>query len=259
MLPSLFISHGSPALMLMTNKTARFLRNLPSTFAKPKYILVISAHWTSNKIEILSQQKNESLIYDFYGFPKELYEQEYPAKSDSSKENEIQKLLEDNGFKVSMNNERAGYDHGVWSPLAMMYPKADIPVIQISLPTNFSVKSLISLGEALIPLREDTLILGSGTLTHNLRRSDFYNENAEPETYAKEFRNWIVSKLENADEEALINIQNEAPYLWENHPTAEHLLPLFIIFGASKNRIGKSLHNVYMYGNQSMDNIIFEG
>ena len=258
MLPSLYVSHGSPALMLITNKTTRFLKSLPSTFDKPKYILVISAHWTSNKLEILREQ-NQALIYDFYGFPQELYEQEYPARSDIKQENKIIQLLRDFDIEITENKNRLGYDHGVWSVLSMMYPNADIPVTQLSLPMKHTIKQLISLGAVLSSLREDTLILGSGSLTHNIRTSDYHNKNPKVHDYAKEFRDWIVEKLENNEEESLVNIQKEGPFLRENHPTLEHLLPLFINYGASKNGIGKSLNNEYMYGNQSMETLIFEG
>ena len=256
MLPSLYVSHGSPAIMMMTNKTTRFFNSLPSIFERPKYILVISAHWTSQNLEILKQQ-NLSLIYDFYGFPKELYEQEYPAHSNKEKEDEIVELLLSNNIKISKNSNRNGYDHGVWSILSLMYPKANIPVIQLSLPMSFSVEKLIALGEALIPLRENTLILGSGSLTHNLGTLEFGNEHASIHKYARKFRDWIVEKIESSDTKALIEIR-DAPYLRENHPTLEHLLPLFINYGASSDKRGKSLHDIFMYGNLSMDTIIFE-
>jgi len=256
MLPSLYISHGSPMLMMMNNQSTKFLKELSSTFDKPKYILVISAHWVSNNLKILYEDK-PSTIYDFYNFPDELYDLTYEAPSSKEKNDEIVKLLDSNEIQIEKDISRGGYDHGVWSPLKFLYPNADIPIIQISLPYNYDAKKLIHLGEVLSNLRENTLIIGSGSLTHNLKGMN-RDENSYVKPSAKAFRDWIVEKIENADIESLINYRREAPFLGENHPTLEHLLPLFVSFGASKNKVGKSLHDVYMYGNLSMDTIIFK-
>lgn len=257
MLPSIFLSHGSPALTLMNNKTTEFLKKLSSMFDKPKYILVISAHWTTNKLEILSNTKS-SVIYDFYNFPKELYEQKYPVKSDISKENEIIELLKKNDISVTKNTKRVGYDHGVWSPLSLIYPKANIPVIQLSLPMSYNIEELVKLGEILLPLRKDTLILTSGAMTHNLVEASWDDNDTSINKYAKEFHDWIIDKTKNSEIKELINFKNKAPYVDKNHPTLEHFLPFFISLGASKNKKGESLHNFYFYGNQSMDTILFK-
>ncbi|XPV68238.1 MAG: DODA-type extradiol aromatic ring-opening family dioxygenase [Halarcobacter sp.] len=256
MLPSLFISHGSPALIMMNNGTTEFLKKLPSTFEKPKYILVISAHWVTNGLKILYEDKPYT-IYDFYNFPKELYEQTYEAKSSKSKSDEIVELLKENNIDILKDKTRGGYDHGVWTILKLMYPDADIPVLQISLSVNYDSKELVRLGEILGKLKNDTLIISSGTMTHNLRDSNWDN-NSFVKPYAKEFRNWIVEKLESADINSLIDYRKKAPYLVQNHPTLEHFLPLFVSLGASKTKVGKSLNDVYMYSNQSMDTIIFK-
>lgn len=257
MLPSIFVSHGSPALTLMNNKTTKFLKSLATLFDTPKYILVISAHWTTNTLEILYKTE-ASVIYDFYNFPKELYEQEYPAKSDKSKENEIIELLKKNNILITKNKERVGYDHGVWSPLSLIYPKANIPIIQLSLPMNYSIEELIKLGETLIPLRKDTLILTSGAMTHNLGEASWNENDTSINNYAKEFHDWIIDKTKNGDMKELIDFRDKAPYVMKNHPTLEHFLPFFISLGASENRKGESLHNYYIYGNQSMDTILFK-
>ena len=258
MLPSLFISHGSPALMLMNNKTTKFLKELPKKFSKPKYILVISAHWLTKELEILTNEE-PFVIHDFYNFPQELYKRDYPANNDIKKANEVIKLLKEHNISVFKNETRSGYDHGVWSPLTFMYPNADIPVIQLSLPLSFTPKELVKIGEALQALREDTLIIGSGAMTHNLRASTSLEDDKNVSSNAKEFRDWIVEKLEKKDLDSLVDYQNKAAKVIENHPSQEHFLPLFISLGASKDKKGKSLHDVYMYGNQSMDTIIFEG
>jgi 4,5-DOPA dioxygenase extradiol len=257
MLPSLFVSHGSPALMIMENETKNFLKSLPSTFDKPKYILVISAHWVTNDLKILYED-NPFTIYDFYNFPKELYELDYPAPSSKEKSDEIIKILKEKNIDIKKDELRGGYDHGVWAILKLMYPDANIPVLQISLPIIYDSKHLVNLGEVLSKLRDEILIIASGTMTHNLRDSIWDENNTYIKPYAKEFRDWIVDKVEKGDVNSLIEYRKKAPYLVQNHPSLEHFLPLFVSLGASKTKVGKSLNNVYMYGNQSMDTIIFK-
>lgn len=256
MFPSIFVSHGSPSLMIENNKTTNFLKSLPLMFYKPEYILVVSAHWITRNLEILTKSES-SVIYDFYNFPKELYEQEYPANSDPKKEDEIIELLQNNSISIRKNSNRVGYDHGVWSPLSFMYPDADIPVIQLSLPMSYTTEELINLGRVLYPLRKDTLILSSGSLTHNLNLLEFGNPNAKVHDYAKVFHDWLIDKLENGKKEDILKYQTRAPCLSQNHPTIEHFSPLLVSYGASKDNIGRSLHDEYMYGNLSMDTIIF--
>jgi len=256
MLPSLYVSHGSPRIAIMNNKSSNFLKNLSSLYKEPKYILIISAHWTSNELKILSH-KNPKLIYDFYGFEQALHEKQYAAINDLTHVKKIVELLKNNDINIVEDESREGYDHGVWTALSLMYPKANIPVIQMSLPINYSSAALLKIGEALQIIKNDTLIIGSGAMTHNIRDS-VREENAPTAEYAREFRDWVVDKLENSQIEELLEFKTHAPYLEENHPTLEHFLPMFISLGASKNKKGKSLHNVYMYGNQSMDTIIFE-
>lgn len=257
MLPSIFVSHGSPMLSIQNNRTTKFLEELPSMFDKPKYILVISAHWTSDKLEILSNPE-PSIIHDFYGFPKELYEQEYKAFSDIHKINEIENLLKQNNIEVSRNNRRIGFDHGVWSPLSIMYPDANIPIIQLSLPMSFKPKELVVLGKVLSVLRNDTLILSSGAMTHNLKDAKFSKEDDIADSYAKEFHDWVIKKVEQKEDDALINFIEKAPFVYKNHPSLEHFLPFFVTLGSSSSKKGESLHDFYMYGNQSMDTILFK-
>lgn len=257
MLPSIFISHGSPALLLSDNTTTDFLKELSSKFERPKYILVVSAHWVSDGLKILYEDKPNT-IHDFYNFPQELYNMTYKASSSKEKSDEIVKLLEKNNIRIEKDDFRGGYDHGVWSPLKLIYPKADIPVIQISLPINYTSKELFDLGEILSSLKNDTLIIGSGSLTHNLMDLDWNENNPEPKDYVKTFRNWIVERIENKEIDELINYRQKAPFLSKNHPTLEHFLPLFVTLGSAKNRSGKSLNNIYTHGNLSMDTIIFD-
>lgn len=256
MLPSLFISHGTPALCIMQCDSRSFLEELPSFFKKPKYVIVISAHWITRDLRILSKD-NPSIIYDFYGFPQELYDKKYPIKNNLTKVDAIINAFNESEIEISKDDKLEGYDHGVWAPLSLMYPNADIPVIQISLPYYASEKELINIGEVLQKFRDEALIIGSGTLTHNLRDS-VRDINAPIKSYAKEFRDWIVDKVEKADIDALSKVLIDAPNLKNNHPTLDHFLPFLIALGASKDKKGKALNNVVMFGNQAMDTILFE-
>jgi 4,5-DOPA dioxygenase extradiol len=256
MFPSIYISHGSPLLCLSEYKSANFLKELPNLYKKPKFIIIVSAHWITKNVKILSNP-NPTLIYDFYGFPKELYEKKYPIKNDLAKIEEIVEQFKNKNIDITKDDKHEGYDHGVWAPLSLMYPTADIPVIQISLPIYYSATELIEIGEILQEFRNDSLIIGSGTLTHNLRDSS-WDVNAPTMDYAREFRDWIVSKVEIGDIETLRDFLLDAPRLTNNHPTLEHLLPFFIVLGASKNKKVKALNNTFMYGNQAMDCLLFE-
>jgi len=256
MLPSLFVSHGSPRIAIMNNSSTDFLKNLSSLYPEPKYILIISAHWTTSDLKIMSNP-NPELIYDFYGFEDALYAKKYNAINNIEQVNKIVSTLKEKNISIVKDESREGYDHGVWTALSLMYPQANIPVIQLSLPIYFSNLELLNIGEALQSLRDDTLIIGSGAMTHNIAGA-LRDENAPIAPYAQEFRDWVVQNIEDGKYNELLDFKTNAPCVYENHPTLEHFLPLFISLGASKNKKGKSLHNIYMHGNQSMDTIIFE-
>ena len=256
MLPSLYISHGSPMIAIMKHEVSDFLRDLPSKFPTPKGIIIISAHWQSNQLSVLNSE-NPKQIYDFYGFPKELYEVKYPLKKASILSDKVFETLSSEGLHVSKDNAREGYDHGVWVPLYLMYPKANIPVVQISLPYQMNEKELYDLGESLKEFRKDNLIIGSGSLTHNLRDIN-WDENAPVKEYAKVFRDWISQKVSSGDTKSLLDFKNIAPYVRENHPTLEHFLPLFFALGASSSKQGEMENSHYLYSNQAMDTIVFD-
>jgi 4,5-DOPA dioxygenase extradiol len=253
MFPTLFVSHGSPMIATMKHGVRNFLKELPKKFEKPKYIIIVSAHWVSNDLRILST-KNPKIIYDFYGFSKELYDIKYAIKNDANRVEEVVNVLEKSGLHVGQDFEREGYDHGVWVPLSLMYGDADIPIVQLSLPVNKSSEELVKIGEALSELREDALIIGSGNITHNLGDSVMREVDAPIKEYARVFRNQVVKKVQIGD----VNLLNNTSYLKENHPSLEHFLPIFIAMGASKSRVGKAMLDAYMYGNQSMDMIIYK-
>jgi 4,5-DOPA dioxygenase extradiol len=255
MLPTLFISHGSPDLILRDNQVSRFLRSLGSKIKRPKSIIIVSAHWGSRELEILANPEPE-LIYDFYGFPSTLYAQQYPASNDLELVAQITQALEKKGISITQNRTREGYDHGVWSPLAMIYPDASIPIVQISLPLHSTPEELIQIGEVLREFRAKSMIIASGNVTHNLGGVNWHANN-EVKEYAKSFRDWLIEKLAKGDIDALKNI-TKAPNFAKNHPATEHIMPIFINLGASKNHRCESMLESYMFGNLAMDTIVFK-
>lgn len=255
MLPSLFISHGSPALGIMDNDFSNFFKKLSKNFEKPKYIVIVSAHWESNDLSIISNEFPE-IKYDFYGFPKELYDKKYKAKNDIAQVKTIINLLKKKNIDIKEDPLKEGYDHGVWVPLSLMYPKADIPIIQISLPQSYSSKELFILGEALQELRDECLIIGSGNITHNLYDTN-HNINGQVKEYAKIFDEYISNRIKEKNIHELLNFKERAPKLRENHPSLEHFMPLFFPLGAAVLKDCQILNESFMHGNLSMKTLLF--
>ncbi|SDW72225.1 class III extradiol ring-cleavage dioxygenase [Paenibacillus sp. CF384] len=253
MLPSYFIAHGAPSLVLEQHDYTEFLKQFASTLpAKPRAIVIFSAHW-ENRTQTVSTVDTYSTIYDFSGFQDELYQVTYPANGDLAISEEIGQLFEKNGIPSVMDSER-GLDHGAWAVLKLMYPAADIPVIALSVNRYLSNEQQYQIGKALAALREqDILVLGSGGIVHNLRMLNWRGGNT-PEEWALSFDKWIQDKLENWDLEALFNYEERAPYAKEAVPTNEHFIPLLLAMGAGdSNRQAKLLHRSYQLGTLSLN------
>ncbi|MEX5510990.1 DODA-type extradiol aromatic ring-opening family dioxygenase [Pseudomonas paralactis] len=231
MLPSLFISHGSPMLALQPGASGPALQALAGALPRPKAIVVVSAHWESHELLVSGSAAPETW-HDFGGFPRELFAVQYPAPGDPKLANEIVELLQADGLNARADNQRP-FDHGAWVPLSLMYPAADIPVVQVSLPSRMGPAFQTRVGHALSSLREQgVLLIGSGSITHNLGELDW---RAGPETitpWAQAFRDWVVDKLAADDETALHDYRLQAPHAVRSHPSDEHLLPLYFARGA---------------------------
>lgn len=235
-LPSLFISHGAPDLVLQDSDAAQFLRELSTLIPAPKAIVIASAHHEANGVEVVSDLEPET-IYDFGGFDPKMYELTYPAKGDPKLAVRVQGLLKDAGIDGRLNPNR-GFDHGVWSPLLLVWPKANIPIVQVSIDPSKDAKYHYELGKALAPLRdEDILVIGSGHITHNLHvifsamRQGVMDTTISQKVEA--FTNWFYEQFAAGNEEDILDWKNKAPYPQENHPTDEHLMPLFFAYGAA--------------------------
>ncbi|MGA3799378.1 LigB family dioxygenase [compost metagenome] len=226
MFPSLYISHGSPMLALEPGASGPALARLAAEIPKPKAIVIVSAHWESNELLVSGNPQPETW-HDFGGFPKALFEVQYPAPGAPSLAAEVAELLKTAGFAARIDSNRP-FDHGVWVPLSLMYPQADIPIVQVSLPTRGGPALQTRVGHALASLREHgVLLIGSGSITHNLRELDWHAGPESVEPWAQAFRDWMIEKLAANDEAALHDYRAQAPNAVRNHPSDEHLLPLY--------------------------------
>lgn len=249
-LPSLFVSHGAPTLVMDPVPTREFLLNLGKSLPRPKAILAVSAHWDTDAPRV-SGGPAPHTMYDFYGFPDELYAMTYPAPGSAELAGKTCSLLKKAGLSCEPDAHR-GFDHGAWVPLTLMYPEADIPLVQLSIQTGRSPAHHLEMGRALAPLREEgVLVIASGNATHNLR--DVFNHDmfAPPVPYAKEFADWLTRHVEAGETAPLLDYLAQGPHGPKNHPTADHYLPLLVALGAGGGK-GRRLHDGYTYGVLSM-------
>lgn len=251
--PTLFISHGAPNIILSDIKSKQNIKKLANSLEKPKYIIIFSAHYLTQDLKIVSPKTNK-IMYDFYGFEDELYKVKYEINSDEKLTLDLIEKLKKENINISIDENRKSYDHGVWNVLALMYEHLEIPVLQISIPTSYSINQLINLGEKLQQFKDEALIICSGGITHNLGDMSM---NPNVRNYAKEFNSDMIDIVENAKEEELRNIQKNINF-YKNHPSIEHFLPMFIAFGNAINKKGKSFNSEMLYSNISMESFIFD-
>ncbi|WP_455220953.1 DODA-type extradiol aromatic ring-opening family dioxygenase [Kaarinaea lacus] len=228
-IPTLFIAHSAPPLAL-DPVSGKDYHQLADSLPQADAILVFSAHWEGNQLAIGETSQHNSLIYDFGGFQPALYDLQYPAPGAPQLAEQIKELL-DGQYSLSLTTR--GLDHGVWVPFIHLWPEADIPILQMSMPYNMSAQELFNLGRTLAPLRDqNVLIVGTGGITHNLR-TVHPRPSSPPPDWATEFDLWVENTLINHDYDNLIQWQSQAPHAKMNHPTPEHFRPLLIVAGAA--------------------------
>ncbi len=234
----LYIPHGGGPLPLLDDPQhaglVRFLRDYPATIAKPDAIVVISAHWEEPTVTITSGEA-PPLLFDYYGFPPETYEYRYPAPGQPQLAGRVRELLREAGIEAELDAER-GFDHGLFVPLLLMYPEADIPCIQLSLSATLDAALHIAVGKALAPLKsENLLFLGSGFSFHNMQALTSKRDDAvDPSNQA--FEDWLLqtccdASLTDAEREQRLANWESAPHARYCHPREEHLLPLQVCYG----------------------------
>jgi 4,5-DOPA dioxygenase extradiol len=258
-LPTLFLSHGSPMLALQDSPARRFLQGLGQSLGRPQAIVVVSAHWETRGAPAVSLAPQPETIHDFGGFPRALFDIEYPAPGAPAAAERAAALLEANGVAVARSADR-GLDHGAWVPLSLMYPDAGIPVTQLSIVRGASPAEHERLGRALAALRhEGVLVVASGALTHNLYEFRGQPLDAPAPQWVSEFGSWMKARLEASDRAALLDYRSVAPFAAENHPTEEHLLPLYVAMGAAGPAArATQLHASFEHGILAMDAYAFD-
>ena len=256
--PALFVSHGSPTMPLEKSAANDFLRGLGVALGRPEAILMVSAHWDTERPAV-SGAKRPQTIHDFYGFPPELYRLEYPAPGAPKLAERVARLLGEQGIPADIDPER-GLDHGAWTPLILAYPKADIPVAQFSIQSHLGPAHHLRLGEALRPLRDEgVLVIASGGATHNLRELSRQRGNPVPQGWTVEFNEWLADAVKSHRTGDLIAYRDHAPQAVRNHPTDEHLIPLFVALGAGDpGGTTQRLHSSIDSGVISMDAYRFD-
>jgi 4,5-DOPA dioxygenase extradiol len=247
--PVLFIGHGSPMNIILKNKFTEQLVELGKSLPKPKAIMVISAHWLTKGTFVTCMEKPE-LIYDFYGFPEELYKVKYPSPGSP----EYADLVKEAVKTTQVNCGDWGLDHASWSILKHMFPNADIPIFEMSIDYRKPTEYHYNLGKELLTLRKKgLLVIGSGNIVHNLRLVDFSDMDAEPYDWSLEFDEWVKSNLINTNHQELIDYQNIGKIANLSVPTNDHYLPMiYAIALQEKNEKLKFVYEGFQNASVSM-------
>ena len=255
-MPSLFVSHGAPTFAIEPAQAGPLLNQLGRELPTPKAIVVVSPHWITPGVRVATTAAPET-IHDFGGFPDELYSIQYPAPGSPAVAARVLELLNANGWNAKAD-ERRGLDHGAWVPVRHLYPDANVPVLQVSIPSDLDAAGAVRLGRTLAPLADEgVLLLGSGSITHNLYefRQDI---GAAAASYASEFVDWARAAVRAHDEDALVNYLDVAPHAQRAHPTPDHYLPLpFALGAAAADAKVRVLDGGMTYGVIGMDTYLF--
>ena len=264
-LPSLFISHGSPMTALEPREAGAFMQRLgpalTAAFEQPRAILAVSAHSLARVPALLAARQHQA-VYDFTGFDPQLHTLHYNAPGAPELATRVEALLQARGINAQ-RVDKGGLDHGIWTPLRYMFPQADVPVLPLAWPAPWSPAQLFELGAALSTLADEgVLVMGSGSITHNLQRvfgaglRPRVDQAATPESTA--FRDWWAACAAACDWPALFDYRARAPFAALMHPSDEHLLPFFVAAGAAgPGARGLRIHNSLTYGDLGMDAYAF--
>ena len=260
-LPSLFVSHGSPMIALEPGAAGAFLTRLgpaiDKAFGRPRAIVAVSAHTTA-RAPVLMAAAQHHAVYDFGGFDPQLYTLRYDAPGAPALAPRVAGLLQAAGIDVQVMSE-GGLDHGIWTALRYVYPDADVPILPLAFVPTQSPAQQFALGEALAALRnEQVLVLGTGSITHNLRRvfaGGLDAPSGQPEIpESAAFREWMRARSEQLDWTALLDYRRQAPHAVDMHPSDEHLLPWFVAAGAGgREAQPQRLHDSVTHGCLGMD------
>ncbi|CAN0618188.1 4,5-DOPA dioxygenase extradiol [Burkholderia multivorans] len=257
-LPSLYLSHGAPTLPIDPTLPSRAFTQLGAALPRPRAVLMLSAHWGTQQ-PVASVAQRPETIHDFYGFPRALYEIQYPAPGAPDIAERAAELL--NAAGIATATHEHGLDHGAWVPMLLMFPDADVPVAQLSIQPRADAAHHFRLGRALRPLRDEgVMVIGSGQITHNLRAADFGATPEEADPSVTEFTDWFEAKLAERDIDALLDYRRQAPHAVLMHPTDEHLLPVYAALGAADDDYQLGIQSLGTYQRVlAMTNYVFAG
>lgn len=254
-LPSLFVSHGAPTFALEPGQAGPALSALGRTLPRPDAVLVVSPHWTtpSPRVGLAAQPQT---IHDFGGFDPALYRIDYPSPGHPACARQTLEMLTRAGW-TALADETRGLDHGAWVPLRHLFPQADVPVFQVSLPSRLDAESAWAFGAALAPMADNgVLIVGSGSLTHNL--AEFRGDHGSDLSYVGEFTAWVREAIVGGDGARLRRTLADAPHAARAHPTSEHLWPMLVAAGAAS--VSTEWHVIdggVAHGMLAMDTFVF--
>lgn len=259
-MPALFVSHGAPTLLFEDGPARSFLAGYGAQLDRPRAIIVLSAHYDHPGATRITTSLQPPTIHDFgAGFGPALHAFQYPAPGDPTLAGRLASMLEDAGFETKLDPRR-GLDHGAWVPLALMYPAADIPIVQVSIDSARTPERHERLGATLAPLRrKGVLIIGSGSATHNL--GEFFGQahDAPAPDWVTAFGEWSAAAVTEGRFADLRDYLKLGPQAARNHPTPEHYLPLFCAIGAGGGANGVRVHTSHTYGVLAMDVFAFGG
>lgn len=252
--PALFLSHGAPDLALSDTPARRFLEELGRTLARPDAIVIASAHHDADGVAVRAPTRFRTW-HDFGNFDRRLFDMRYEPDGATGLADEIVARLAEAGL-APRRDESDLIDHGAWVPLSLLFPDAGVPVVMVSIDPARDSRWHAAVGAALAPLRaRNVLIVGSGSISHNLRA--VFAPGAESRDWVEDFTAWLETAIRAGDRDALLDTMAEAPEARRNHPTDEHLLPLFFAWGAGGEGPGRRLHHSYTYDVLAMDAYAF--
>ena len=251
-MPVLFVSDFGPMPAVETDSYTAALGRIGQQLPRPRAIVAMSGHWLAQGALAVTTSPEPPIIYDYYGFPREYYEVTWPCTGAPEVAARALTLLGVAGIRAQPDPVR-GIDHGAWCPLRRVYPEADIPIVQITLPAGDVPRNIMRVGQALAPLRDDgVLLVGAGTLIHNLRRVHFHGKNDPPDDWAQRFDDWMQQRLDPPNTDDLEAYRALAPDARLAAPTTEHFDPLFFVLGAASGEPVTHLHRDIKWGNGSL-------
>ena len=257
-IPSIFVSHGSPTLLIDDVPARAFLRALPGSISRPDAIVAVSAHNVARRVTV-GVAPSYHQVADFGGFPEELYRVRYQPPGDPALAQGVLAALAEAGVEAE-GSQHSGLDHGAWIPISLMYPQGDIPVVPVSLQSGLDPRQHLALGAALEKIRKEhnVLVLASGSITHNLREFGRFGLQDPPLDYVVAFADRVERWLCEGRLADLLAWHDLLPDAARNHPTVEHFLPLFVALGAGGCARAATLHRSYAFGMLAMDAYLFD-